>query len=375
MPGYTLKVKTKRGQQLLDGLDADSTVGELKKRLNELTEIPETNLHILTGFPPKKLDISILESTIKAVGVVNGDTLIVEEKAATSTSGNPNAAVRDQEAADQELAQSLAAAENSEFNGILMKKVVPADNSCLFTSIGKWGPLRLELTTIRKDTYTHFLSLSGYVLNGTVDTDIGAFMRQIIAQHVANDKATYTEAMLGRPNLEYCEWILRLDSWGGAIEVSILSSFYGMEICVVDIINAIIIRFGEDQNYGTRAFLLFDGIHYDPLYMESITVSGRRIWFLLSSHFIYCLLSGWCTEDNIPAGGHQHVPAGGAIGQGGKRFAPVYGCQQVYSSLHGLRLVADWAGGGTAARQIDGPCELWGGVRESKAPLTCCVLE
>lgn len=95
-------------------------------------------------------------------------------------------------------------------------------------------------------------------------------MRQIIAQHVANDKITYNEAMLGRPNLEYCEWILRLDSWGGAIEVSILSSFYGMEICVVDIINAIIIRFGEDQAYGTRAFLLFDGIHYDPLYMEAL---------------------------------------------------------------------------------------------------------
>lgn len=108
-----------------------------------------------------------------------------------------------------------------------------------------------------------------------MDTDIGAFMRQIIAQHVANDKQTYTEAMLGRPNLEYCEWILRLDSWGGAIEVAILSSFYGMELCVVDIINAIIIRFGEDQNYGTRAFLLFDGIHYDPLYMESLTVRSR----------------------------------------------------------------------------------------------------
>lgn len=30
------------------------------------------------------------------------------------------------------------AQEDSEFNGILMKKVVPADNSCLFTSIGKY---------------------------------------------------------------------------------------------------------------------------------------------------------------------------------------------------------------------------------------------
>lgn len=54
-----------------------------------------------------------------------------------------------------------------------------------------------------------------------IDTDIGTFMRQIIAQHVASDKETYTQAMLGRPNLEYCEWILRLDSWGGGIEVRV----------------------------------------------------------------------------------------------------------------------------------------------------------
>lgn len=156
MPGYTLKVKTKRGQHLLDGLDGESTVAELKKRLFELTDVPETNLHILTGkldspnspyplnhriiistgFPPKKLDISTETSTIKAVGVVNGDTLIVEDKAGANVA-NPNGAIRDQEKADEELAQSLAAADNSEFNGILMKKVVPADNSCLFTSIGE----------------------------------------------------------------------------------------------------------------------------------------------------------------------------------------------------------------------------------------------
>lgn len=128
MAGYTLKVKTKRGQHLLEGLNAESTVAELKRRLNELTEVPETNLQILNGFPPKKLDISTVTSTIKAVGVASGDTLIVEEKAGSDAA---------QMAADEELAQSLAAAEDSEFNGILMKKVVPADNSCLFTSIGK----------------------------------------------------------------------------------------------------------------------------------------------------------------------------------------------------------------------------------------------
>jgi len=97
-------------------------------------------------------------------------------------------------------------------------------------------------------------------------------MRQIIAEHVKSDKESFNEAVLGKPNADYCQWILKQESWGGAIEVSILSNFYGIEIDVVDITNAIINRFGEDRSYGLRVFLLFDGIHYDPLYLESITV-------------------------------------------------------------------------------------------------------
>lgn len=120
------------------------------------------------------------------------------------------------------------------------------------------------------------LSHAGYVLNGKIDTDCGGFMRHIIAQHVENDKETYNEAVLGRPNAEYCQWIQQPDTWGGAIEVSILSTFYGIEIAVVDITNAIINRFGEDKNYGLRVFLLFDGIHYDALYLEMQDVSGTR---------------------------------------------------------------------------------------------------
>lgn len=115
----------------------------------------------------------------------------------------------------------------------------------------------------------------GYVMNGRIDTEIGSYLREVIGQHVSNDKETYNEAMLGKPNPEYCEWIRKPASWGGAIEVSILSNYYGVEIDVVDITNALINRFGEDKEYGMRVFLLFDGIHYDPLYLESITVS---IW-------------------------------------------------------------------------------------------------
>ena len=98
-------------------------------------------------------------------------------------------------------------------------------------------------------------------------------MREIIATTVSSNPEDYSEAMLGKPNQEYCEWIMKPNSWGGAIELSILSQFYGLEIAVVDSSNGIINRFGEDKQYSHRVFLIFDGIHYDPLYLEPLQVS------------------------------------------------------------------------------------------------------
>lgn len=109
---------------------------------------------------------------------------------------------------------------------------------------------------------------------GQINPDCSSFMRQIIANAVAADQSEYTEALLDKPNDVYCEWILKSDSWGGAIELSILSKFYGIEIAVVNSVHGNINRFGEDQCYSHRVFLLFDGIHYDPLYIEPLDVSS-----------------------------------------------------------------------------------------------------
>lgn len=126
-------------------------------------------------------------------------------------------------------------------------------------------------------------------------------MRQIIAATVNGNKQEYNEGILGRPNDEYCAWILQPESWGGAIEVSILSAYHGIEFDVVDITNAIINRFGEDRNYGMRAFLLFDGIHYDPLYLESTSVSQS---LSLNSVEIECQRNihpaGRTSQDDLP---------------------------------------------------------------------------
>ena len=111
------------------------------------------------------------------------------------------------------------------------------------------------------------------IVAGKVDPSCGQYMRKIIAEAVSSDPETYSEAILGKPNKDYCNWIQKSDSWGGAIELSILSNFYGIEMAVVDTINAIVNRFGEDRSYAHRVFLIFDGIHYDPLFLEPLTVS------------------------------------------------------------------------------------------------------
>ncbi|XP_033157346.1 ubiquitin thioesterase OTU1 [Drosophila mauritiana] len=275
---FSVKLKSKKGQFIVNDLNEHTTLGELKTKIVQATDIQATQLHVLVGYPPKPLDLSQQQEQrdLKAVGINSGETLIVEEKAAPAPAAAPAAPVRGGTTVedDEALARRLQAEEeaqllqetaggpvaqapeyqlpvaptesgpNGDFNGILLKKVVPADNSCLFTSIR-------------------------FVLNGKVDNEGSEMMRHIIAQEVAADPQSYNDAVLGKSNAEYCVWIQKADSWGGAIEVSILSNYYGIEIDVVDIQNAIINRFGEDKNFGLRVFLLFDGIHYDPLYMET----------------------------------------------------------------------------------------------------------
>ncbi|CAH2241820.1 ubiquitin thioesterase OTU1 [Pararge aegeria] len=238
MASLAFKVKSKNGQQVLKDLTSDSTVGELKLFLSSISDVSCERICVLCGYPPKPIDVSNDSKKLSDIGLKTGETLIIEEKSppVTPTVSKQDVALPVENGTSHETINPCRP-------GILMKKVVPSDNSCLFTSIG-------------------------FVLNGQVDTSVHTLMRQIIAMEVASDHDTYNEAMLGKPNAEYCAWIQQPSSWGGAIEVAILSRFYGLEMAVVDTLNAIINRFGEDKNYGQRVFLLFDGVHYDPLYLE-----------------------------------------------------------------------------------------------------------
>jgi ubiquitin thioesterase OTU1 len=69
-----------------------------------------------------------------------------------------------------------------------------------------------------------------------------------------------------RPRDEYIRTILSPLSWGGAIELTILASHYGIEITSIDVETGRVDIFGPTDDGGageSRALLVYSGIHYD----------------------------------------------------------------------------------------------------------------
>lgn len=134
-------------------------------------------------------------------------------------------------------------------NSVFIRRVMPADNSCLFHSIG-------------------------YAL-GKEQEENGPIMRQLIKDTILANPGKYSEVFLGRPVYEYCAWIIDDKSWGGEIELSILSTYYKVEMVVFDVTSMSRLCYGEDQGFTQRLFLLYDGIHYD-LVVENFSVTALK---------------------------------------------------------------------------------------------------
>lgn len=241
----SLRCQSKSGQHYLTGLTLSSTIGKLKDMICEATKIPKDCIKVRQGYPPKVIDLTSEGKELSSLPFRSGDTLIVEEDTSLRK--------HRQEQVDKDLQSQITHA-----GGMLMRKVVPANNSCLFTSVD-------------------------CVMNGgSVDLTSAPQMRELIAGIVMSDPNTYNEAFLGKSNASYCKWIMNSESWGGAIEISILSKYYEVEIDVVDTQTGRIDRFGEDMNYTRRVLVIYDGIHYDPLIMESL-IPGENVSTIFST--------------------------------------------------------------------------------------------
>lgn len=122
---------------------------------------------------------------------------------------------------------------------VAVRKVIDADNSCLFNAIG----------------YVFFRSLAK-----------AKELRKVVHDAVLSDPDTFSEAALGKPPKEYAEWVLQPNSWGGQVELFVLSTHLRKQIAAYDVQTGRVDVYGEDRfPRSERGHLIYDGLHYDAL--------------------------------------------------------------------------------------------------------------
>ena len=211
-------------------LSAETTVEELVQACAKVAEIPQGQLQLLHGFPPKPLLLIPSSSTalVADLGIKSGDSVLCADGLPCTLP--PTRPLWPLLPLDRDCSLPIT------------RHVIDADNSCLFESI-------LYAT----DT------ASGY--------SSSAALRNAIARLVV---LGCDEAMLGKTPQEYADWIVSPEAWGGEIEMSLIvkSLMRGLGLRAVDISTGVVYNYGQGEGEGDVsrvAYLLYDGIHYDLL--------------------------------------------------------------------------------------------------------------
>ncbi|WVQ73375.1 hypothetical protein IAR50_002946 [Cryptococcus sp. DSM 104548] len=234
-------------------LDPQSTsVQDLKALIFSSTQIPPDEQEIKYSYPPKPLTET--GGLLSSIPITNGEQLIVSAvppsspksapaKAQPAPQPGPAPTSARPPASDKEDANSVALPGRDA--GYLQLRIVPDDNSCLFSAVA-------------------------VVFEGGIHA--AQKLRTVVADAIRKDSETYPEVVLGMPREEYIKRILKPETWGGAIELSIFADHYKTEIASFDVATGRCDRFGQDQ-YDSRCLLVYSGIHYDAITLSPLPVS------------------------------------------------------------------------------------------------------
>lgn len=231
-------------------LDETATVDELRAQIVDKTGL--TSYDVKYGYPDlKPFEINGLEpgSKITDIGInLNGEQLLVTRReTATEASGSrEDAPIPAPQTESQNLSSSQKPHETGaddppeiasfDHSGTFVLRIMPDDNSCLFRAVGT------------------------AIMGGM---DAMNELRSVVAQAIQGNPDLYSEAVLERKPDDYCRWIQNEDSWGGGIELSILSKHFDIEICSIDVQTLRVDRFNDGP--PTRCVLVYSGIHYDTI--------------------------------------------------------------------------------------------------------------
>lgn len=238
MPNIILKCTHSGGSSVLRDLTTESTLNDLLTALQNITQIEMNSQKLKSGFPPKLIDTEEKSALLSNLGIRSGDAVHVE-KGAPSSNGSPapSSNLHSVPSPNQPASEPAPRAVSRS----IVRKVVPADNSCLFASIG-------------------------FVFQGDTGKSISTALRCVVGDTVLSCPDQFPDVLLGKKREEYVTWIQNPQIWGGGIELAALAQHFATEIHVVDTQSLRIDKFGQDLNCSDKAYVIYDGIHYDPLY-------------------------------------------------------------------------------------------------------------
>ena len=174
----SLTIRYVDGQHRIS-LPASSSLADLRAKIFQVTGVSGSNQQLLT-FPANPIVSEDDSVSLSSLGIKGGALVLKGEKSAPSSS-----------------------------HGKLIRRIVDADNSCLFTSFS-------------------------YLLENKTRSKQQQF-RKIVADTVLQNQELYSKAVLNQEPKQYAEWILTSTAWGGSIDIAILSEHFKVEVCVFDI--------------------------------------------------------------------------------------------------------------------------------------------
>lgn len=156
------------------------------------------------GYPLKNIDLSNTDATIEPLNL-KGEAITFVPREEAAPPEVPSATKPDFKPKAVEPDHTVI--EWPEKDGFLALRVMPDDNSCMFTAFG--GVLQRA--------------------------DPAPTLRREVGEYILAHPDKFNSVVLEMEPQRYAQKMLSPQVWGGAIELSILSDIYDIEICSVDV--------------------------------------------------------------------------------------------------------------------------------------------
>ncbi|KAI5960283.1 OTU1 [Candida pseudojiufengensis] len=247
-----LKLKSEQGVATIN-VKSDQLFNDFLTDVRSNTQISTDSSNVINsikfGFPPKTIELdSSSTTTIQDKGIKDGDQLLIQfksnkRKSSSTTSPPPTITNVLSAPKRQDTKDDIPSVFIESLNKYLILRNIPDDNSCMFNSI------------------SYAISGNDYSLISPPEE-----LRKVIVNYIKKDPELYSDLVLGRSRDSYCEWILKKESWGGGIELGILSDWFDIQFTCIDIESGNFVEIKNEKKKPTKfIMLIYSGVHYDVL--------------------------------------------------------------------------------------------------------------